>query len=419
MERCHEKIRRALEETGPSRAQRERLVDWLEAAQQAPSRQAGTGRRKLTALLALCAVLAATALAAGPTVLDALEHHLGPFAPYLTGGGAGSVSAGIELEVAGAVSNGASARVYLTACDREGGRLDAYTSVSLDLEGANSWGVRTLAFDESCDTLLLELEAEGLYDDGRLSIDGGTLLSGQYPVSVCPDLEAVPEQALASVEAGSGKRVLLADQAAQSFDGLEGFSTLLGFDEYGQFHVRTIVEEGYRMTSPSSVFVSFSDGSGFAAQSHRPAYLEDGQDVWVEEIDRDNWDRVEKLWLLTSYEGSAEPINGAWSLEVSVAETAGITTSGDFALHGPDDLTVTEVSLSPLGVVASYTGGADSLPEDALQVILKDGSQPGWGDVSAWNWGGDGYVVWNFEAPVALEDVASVVLLGETIPLPP
>ena len=408
--------RREMDRLAPSPAALERLEGLLAegTAAKRPRRRLG---RRAVAVLVLCGALTATALAAGPTVRQALEAHLGAFAPYLSGGGARSVRSGVALEVVGAVSNGASARVYLTARDRRGGRLDGRTAVSLELEGANSWGVNTLAFDKASDTLLLELEAEGLNDGGRLAVTGGTFTPSQYAVAVYPDLDAVPEGALADAETGWGGRVLLPGQG-QTFDGLDGFSTVLGFDSAGQFHLRTVLAEGYGMTASSCIFAFFADGSTRATEAEDVAHLEDGQDILVEGITPENWEQVEKLWLITSYGGPLEPVEGDWRLTLDTAAAAGASTPEGFSLALPGGGAVTSVSLSPLGVVAAYTGAADSLPEDALCVTLAGGGPPAWGDISAWNWGGDGYVVWNFARPVELDDIASVTIRGETIPLP-
>ena len=70
-------VRRALEEAGPSRAQLDALVNRLDAAQAAPRRRFG---RRAALALALCGALTATALAAGPSIRQALSAHLGSFA---------------------------------------------------------------------------------------------------------------------------------------------------------------------------------------------------------------------------------------------------------------------------------------------------------------------------------------------------
>ena len=73
-------IRRALEAAGPTPAQLKGLTDKLEAAQEIPARRR-PGRRAIVAV-ALCAALAVTAVAAGPSVWNILNSYLGPYAPF-------------------------------------------------------------------------------------------------------------------------------------------------------------------------------------------------------------------------------------------------------------------------------------------------------------------------------------------------
>ena len=90
--------------------------------------------RRAVIALALCAALAMTAVAAGPSVWSALSEHLGPFGAWVVPLTGSSTSAGVELEVVGVLSDGASARFYLTARDQRGGRLDRHTDAIFDLE---------------------------------------------------------------------------------------------------------------------------------------------------------------------------------------------------------------------------------------------------------------------------------------------
>ena len=172
------------------------------------------------------------------------------------------------------------------------------------------------------------------------------------------------------------------------------------------------------MTASSYIFAYFEDGNTCATEAENVAHLEDGQDIQVEGITQRNWDQVKRLWLITSYEGPLEAIEGNWKITLDAAKTAGVATPEGFSLALPGGGTLTSAFLSPLGVVAAYTGEKDSLPDDALCVTLADGSQLVWGDISAWNWGGDGYVVWSSTQPVELDDIASITILGETIPVP-
>ena len=375
------------------------------------------GRRGLVAA-ALCAVLTVTAAAAGPAVWDALTAHLGPFAPYLSGGGARSVSAGVELEVAGAISDGVSARVYLTAHDRQG-RLDAHTAAKMDLEGATSWGLSALAFDAGRGARLRALEAAGLTDGGALTLSGGTLTPGQYWAARDLDPAAVPTEPLETTETGHGA-VLRPDQPGQTFEGLDGLTAVAGFDGDGAFHLRAVLDEGYEMTGPVQVFAIFDDGTACLTEAEDRTHLSDGQDVVLPGLDRENWDRVTRLWFVANYQSLTEPIEGDWTLSLTAREAAGLSTPAGFTLDAPGGATVTGVSLSPLGVVVEYTGDPESVQADGVAVALAHGSAPAWetgrAACSGWNWGGKGYLVCRFAAPA--EPVgAAVTLFGQPVPL--
>ena len=406
--------KRDLSGLSPSPAALERLDGLLKGGRRQRLMLRHPGRRAVAAAV-LCALLALTAAAAGPTVWDALTAHLGPFTAYLTGGGANSVSSGVELTVAGAISDGASAKVYLIARDREG-RLDGRASAALDLEGANSWGARALAYDEESGTLLLELEADGLTDGGTLALTGGTLTPGQYWATRHLDPAGVSHEPLECTVTDYGRAVLLPGQAGQTFDGLDGLTLICGFDSTGTFHLRAVLEKGYSMTAPVQVFAVSSDGSACIPEPEDRAHLADGQDVVLPGVSRENWDQVTDLWVSLSYKGPEEPIEGDWTLTLTARETAGVSTPADFSLDVSAGTTVTGVSLSPLGVVVEYTGQPGDLPPDAVEVALAGGSSPEWGETSAWNWGGEGYLIRRFAAPAEIEG-ASAALFGQTVPL--
>ena len=349
--------------------------------------------RRVLIALALCAALAVTAAAAGPTV----AALLGPLVPYLSGGGARSVSNGIELEVVGAVSDGASARLYLTARDKRGGRLDGHTEAVFDVAGAAAQGATVLAFDQASDTLLLELETINLTGE-KLTLSGGTLTPNSYQVSVEPEL-------------ADGLAV------SQTYGELPGFSTSMGFDGENNFHLRVELDEGYSLSARSAAFVTFSDGATWFNEAEQVSYLSDGQDLRLEGITRENWAQVEKIWLVTNYTGPLEPITGEWRLTVDTEAAEGVSTPENFTLALSGGGVVTCVSVSPLGVVVEYDGEAASLPDDAVRVTLADGSQPAWGESSGWNWGGAGCMVQHFARPVEMDDISSVTIRGVEIPL--
>ena len=386
--------KREMDALEPSRAAMGRLQGLTRGeAQGKPVKRFG---RRAAVALALCAALAVTAVAAGPSVWNALREHLGPFGAWLTPLTGSSTSAGVELEVAGVLSDGTTARFYLTAHDQVGGRLDGRTSVNFDLEGAVSWGGSAVAFDGETDTLLLELEAINLTGE-KLTLSGGTLTPNSYQVSVEPE----PVDRL---------------ETFQTYEKLPGFSTSMGFDGENNFNLRVKLEQGYSLSTRSTVFVTFSDGSTWVNEAEQVSHLSDGQNLRLEGITRQNWDQVEKIWLIASYTGPLEPIQGDWTLTLDPVATGTWSTGADFALKH-SGVTVTQVQLSPLGAVVTYTGEEDALSPEDLQVETAAGEVPAWDSFSGWNWGGEGTAIWRYETPVKPEDIASVTFLGETFPL--
>lgn len=388
-------IRRALEAVGPTRTQLDRLTDALEVAQAAAAFRR-PGRRRVLAALALCAALAMTAVAVGPGLRAVLAEHLGPFRAWLTPLTGSSTSAGVELEVIGVLSDGTTARFYLTAHDRVGGRLDEHTAVNFDLEGAGSWGGTAVAFDRETETLLLELEVMDLAGE-TLTLSGGRLTPNSYQVSLEPNLTDDLEN-------------------VRTYGELPGFSTSMGFDGEDNFHLRVKLDQGYGMSARSTAFVTFSDGTTWVNEAEQVSHLSDGQNLRLEAITQENWDQVEKIWLVTSYTGPLESIEGNWTLTLDSAAAETRSTGPEFVLNRPG-ITVTRVQISPLGAVVVYTGRTGVLTAGDLQAETSAGEVPAWGEFSGWNRGEVGTALWRFETPVEPESIASVTLLGETFPL--
>ena len=66
-------------------------------------------------------------MAAGPTLWDALEARLGPYAPFAAEVEGEMSGQGLRLELVKAVSDGYTARVYYTLTDETGDRLNGHT----------------------------------------------------------------------------------------------------------------------------------------------------------------------------------------------------------------------------------------------------------------------------------------------------
>lgn len=77
--------------------------------------------RRAAVALALCAALAVTAVAAGPSVWSALREHLGPFGAYLSAAEGAVTDQGVKVELVASLSDGYTAMAYFTATDLTGG----------------------------------------------------------------------------------------------------------------------------------------------------------------------------------------------------------------------------------------------------------------------------------------------------------
>ena len=166
--------RREMDGLRPSPAAVERLNRLLEEG--APARRPRRLGRRAAAALALCAALCVTAVAAGPTLWDALEARLGPYAPFAAEVEGETSGQGLRLELVKAVSDGYTARVYYTLTDETGDRLNGHTHVSgrLEVDGeglTGSGGSQVVSYDAESRTLLLEASAKGLDTSRAVSLE--------------------------------------------------------------------------------------------------------------------------------------------------------------------------------------------------------------------------------------------------------
>ena len=116
--------RRELERLGPSREELERLYTMIEEGTLV-KRNKHLGMRAAAVLACAALLMITAAVAAAPTVWDALMAHLGVFAPYAqTIEDAVSTDQGIELRVLSALTDDLKAQVFLSVRDVDQDRLD-------------------------------------------------------------------------------------------------------------------------------------------------------------------------------------------------------------------------------------------------------------------------------------------------------
>ena len=129
--------RAKFDEIAPDRAlvegTRDRMRKALSGEKTRPRRLT---RRGLVAVAA-AAALTVTALAAGPTLWQAIQNDLGSRTSYATQVEAACEDQGIRIEAVRALADGRMVRVYFTARDLGGNRLDETTQISCSLMGTD------------------------------------------------------------------------------------------------------------------------------------------------------------------------------------------------------------------------------------------------------------------------------------------
>lgn len=119
----------------------------------------------------VCAVLAASALAASPELREQIAARLGGFAPYVQEvEGVSCVEDGIEVKVVSAMADTAVVKVYAEARDLAGDRLSADISVmglvmrdrAADGVSGSVASAKCVSYDETAKTALLEVTTWGM-----------------------------------------------------------------------------------------------------------------------------------------------------------------------------------------------------------------------------------------------------------------
>ena len=418
MGHLEQELRRALEEAGPSRTQLDTLVDRLEAAQSAPRRRLG---RRAAVALALCAALAVTAAAAGPSIRAALEKALGPFRAY-SQELEGSVTVnGVEIRLLEAVTDGYSTRVYYTLTDLEGSRFNDHTRVSGRISTENLGAVaraggEVISYDPDTGALLAMAELYGA-DFSRpatLSI-GAADPSWREFYTVLP--VTVPETPIKTTVVDGRTVALPGQNTVADPDNADYVVSTVGFDEEGRFHALVTFDEQFRdLTATAYPYVPEAEGMDrYPGESDWVDWekVEHGEDTITTGVTPE---QVKYLEVSGSYRGPEEPVELNVTLPLELRPVESWTAEPGRAVDG---VQVEKISLSPLSLAVFYR---DSPESSVGQVILnrKDGAQvPLRMQIGGAVTREDPelrYDFWAVDEPVELEDIASVTIRGETFP---
>lgn len=406
-------IRRALEAAGPTPAQLKDLTDKLAAAQDAPVCRR-PGRRAIVAL-ALCAALAVTAVAAGPSVWNILNAYLGPYAPFareITGAASGQ---GVRLELVSAVSDGYTAQIFYTITDEEGGRFNAdHTTVAAWLEGSNlggmSIGSRVVSYDAGSGTLLLEASATGIDTSQPLELVVEKIDPASYMLQDSRFPAAVPEEPLETETMEDGDVVLKAGQNPQTSPDTDVVRiSSAGYDGAGNFHIRLAFAEGIT----GMLLARPCNAAGEPLAHVTATEVEGGMDCVAEDFDLAE---LAYIQVYGPYRGPEPAIQGEWTLplELEAAEQTVIQVGRTLE----DGVYVDRVEVSGMNIAVFFQ--SEDVDWFTLWVTDQTGETLGV-PLNYMNRRVDGTDMscglWRFEEPMDLEDIASVTFLGETFPL--
>lgn len=200
-----------------------RLVADTKAAMRAVLTGEQKPRRHLTrrglAALAAAAVLTVTALAAAPTIWQAIQNDLGNRAPYATQALGSCEDQGIRIEVQAALADTRVTRLYFTVQDLTGNTLDTDTTsdllLSLETDGQFDWGnggkgLEVLSYDpeQHLATLVYSRGTADLADSPptQARLEATCFIPGHRQAELALSREELSTDRLESVVTDTGRR---------------------------------------------------------------------------------------------------------------------------------------------------------------------------------------------------------------------
>lgn len=422
-----------------SRARRDAILAELKGEKDMKKRQ-WTLRTTLIAA-ALCAALAVTALAASPTLRDALEGLLGGFGGYAqTVNGVTVTDQGIQITVVKAIADENNGKYYLEVKDLTGDRLTADTHMNFVAYSA--------AYDPEKRTLLAEgalgSEARGpRNEDGTATITINEVWGGEnfegvpLPVELLePDnvLKAfrLPEEHSRGTD--DDRVALVPEQTPMELEGAVGFTlSSMGFDEKGRLHIQIKVMDGYEV--PEWEFypgieiwsVGPSDGVRNAVNYHFTykgnRYVDYRMNFYTDMIAEEYLPKEiyqGKELNLEGWIGTKERIEGDWELTfpLNILPERTVTVGQTISGKPVETLTLTAMSAA-LDLRLPENEKRGDLSVFPLSVYLADGShmtiERGRSNV----YDEEGYYqdCWTYPDPVEPEQVTAISVGYWYIPL--
>ena len=390
--------------------------------------------------------LTGTALAAGPSLLQAA---LGAFAPYAQTQEGVVEAEGIQVKVLSALTDDLYAKVYLEVTDLTGDRLkDASISgkLNLTLEEETSWsdGCHIVDYDLATKTALVCIERNsGVFFQKELetTVLLHDLRPGRHKIW---DGKEIPLDGLTSEPVSS--RVLPTGETVLTPSGTERELTdgvalaAVGYATDGRFHTlfrfpeEALLEYSHCWATPRA-----QPGEGrinpfwgaTVGESGRSSHPEDGtydmDEVAFEQEGKKYYDvsyvrrpggpeLPEYLAPVTGIYATEEPVEAIWELPVTLRPVEAVTSP----LAGLiDHNTLRELRLSPLGVVLTSTSpNYTQIGGYPLTVFLADGTSfLAESGVHGHQKDGPNMSRWVFDRPMEVNDITGIALGCWMIPV--
>lgn len=494
--------RQEMDRQGPRQEELDRLYTMIEGGTKM-KRKKRLGSRAAAILVCAALTLTVAAAAAVPAVWEAVQTHLGAFAPYAqTIEGAVCTAQGIQLQVLSAISDDLEGRVYVAVQDIEGDRLNEFLRLNgtltageaNDPEAVFASGIsvvgapRTASFDfisyDPATKTALFSAAIHYMDSSRptgkaqLAISGLSTRTAQLNAKISCD--SVTGAVLDSLPAGEDDQVILQPdhieglgydnsvlpekhivlapgQTPMDIEGTEDMRiSSMGFASDGCFHIRlefadgvepgifenthvapgtTYVETGAKSKTSSLLFCDLlGNENSFVERSLavQETLVEGGMDILFPLITREDLEELQgwQARVYGTHTRSGTDIEGDWSTEFEMEYFSSTVLDWTGEAAGWQ---VRQVTVSPLSVTmkSNASGGLHDLE---LCAVKKDGStvsaEAGTssysnldalaaeaGEKPTEEKGWDAFNTWRFEEPVDVEDIVSLRLGDETIPV--
>lgn len=381
--------------------------------------------RLAAVLTAACVTLTGTALAAGPTLLQAA---LGAFAPYALPMEGTAEDQGIRIRLVSALADSTHVKVYFEMTDLTGqGRLalmdpDTMSShLELDIpedqkrEGVGySWSVKRLGYDAESQTILAVLERNNgvLLNEpaGELQISKITNQRYSFTSDDPVPVERLTGNYLATQRLDTGETALVPGQSDIDLPGAQGVTlSSMGFAADGKLHFLFRFPEGATLSSGCHGILSVYHNSGEFYPCYGPAvrFSQDGicyYDFSIFATPSDLGDLVFSQ-AYGMFGSDAEDIEGKWTIPVTLRQVEEHTAPLSGFL-GPVELK--ELRLSTLGVTVVTQALNDRINGYPMWAFFSDGTKVplNRGFTGSGGYGGLDLNRWDFSEPI--EDLNTV-----------